>query len=373
MITLTCCIPSSVRSYEIEIEHGLLANGSRLADYLATFRCRCVIITDDKVATLYGEPLKEKLSQKGLETLLFSFPGGEVYKTRRTKELLEDRLFENGLGRDTIIITLGGGIVTDLGGYLAATYCRGVSLVVIPTSFLAMVDASLGGKTGVNIPSAKNMVGCIYQPRKVFIDPSTLKTLPPHEIRNGFVEMIKHGLIADLSFFDFLEAHADRLIALEEEILEQAILQSCLIKKEIVESDENEKGKRHLLNAGHTIGHALETLTDYTLSHGEAVAVGLIVESRIAVLMGHLDLSSFQRIQDILVKYGVSLEIPFDLSMDALLGAMSLDKKSLNGQPRFVIINGIGSALAFDGAYCTFVETKVIKAAWEELGMKGGE
>lgn len=368
MIKLTCCIPSFSPPYEIEIEHGLLADGSRLANYLSTFGCRCVIITDDKVATLYGEPLKEKLSQKGLEMLLFSFPGGEAYKTRRTKELLEDRLFEKGLGRDTVIIALGGGIVTDLGGYLAATYCRGVPLVLIPTSFLGMVDASLGGKTGINIPSAKNMVGCIYQPRKVFIDPAVLKTLPTHEIRNGFVEMIKHGLVTDHSFFDFLETNVDKLIALEEEILEQAILQSCLIKKEIVESDEKENGRRRLLNFGHTIGHALETLTDYTLSHGEAVAVGLMVESRLAVLMGQLDLPSFQRIRDILVKYKLPLQIPFDLSMDAILGAMSLDKKSLHGQPRFVIINGVGSALTFDGAYCTSVDPNMIKAAWEWVG-----
>lgn len=364
MAKLTCSIPPSSSSYEIEISSGLLAHGSHLADYIATLGSRCVIITDDKVATLYGEPLKETLSQKGLNTFLFSFPGGEVYKTRRTKELLEDRLFEQGLGRDTVIIALGGGIATDLGGFLAATYCRGVPLVMIPTSLLGMVDASLGGKTGVNIPTAKNMVGCIYQPKKVFIDPTTLKTLPPHEIRNGFVEMIKHGLIADGAFFNYLETHADDLLALKETVIEQAIHQSCLIKKEIVESDEKENGKRRLLNCGHTIGHALETLSDYALSHGEAVAMGIVVESRLANIMGHLDLASLNRIQAILVKYGFSLYPSFDVSLEAILGAMALDKKSLQGQPRFVILNAIGSALPYDGAYCTYVDREILKQAW---------
>ena len=165
---------------------------------------------------------------------------------------MENQLFEKGLGRDTCVIALGGGVVTDMAGYVAATYCRGIPLVMIPTSLLGMVDASIGGKTGVNVSYGKNMLGCIYQPKKVFIDLFTLKTLPKKELTNGVVEMIKHGLIADDNLFEYLEKHSDQLLALDFSFLEKAIFESCRIKKEIVEQDEKENGKRHLLNFGHT-------------------------------------------------------------------------------------------------------------------------
>jgi 3-dehydroquinate synthase len=360
MIKLTCKILRESEDYEIEIQSGLL---HRQAHYLSSLASRFAIITDDRISPLYGEELVKSLSSSGLEAYLFSFPNGEQYKTRATKERLENQLFDKGFGRDTCVIALGGGIVTDLAGYLAATYCRGVPLVMIPTSLLGMVDASIGGKTGVNVPHGKNLLGCIYQPKKVCIDPSTLKSLPLCELTNGVVEMIKHGLIADRQFFEFLEENSSQLLALDSAILEKAIFVSCRIKKEIVEQDEKENGKRHLLNFGHTIGHALENLTHYSLSHGEAVAIGLLVESYLSVLLGVLNPKSLERIQQILLKYSLPLRLPTRFPIQTILDALKLDKKSLKGRPRFVVIDEIGSSLPYNSIYCTPVEESLIRKA----------
>lgn len=336
-------------SYDIEIKSGLL---SELPTYLASFKERIAIITDENVAKLYTLP----------GDYLFTFPHGEQNKTRETKQRLEDQLLEKGLGRDTCIIALGGGVVTDLAGFIAATYCRGVPLVMIPTTLLGMVDASIGGKTGVNVPQGKNLIGCIYQPKKVCIDPATLKSLPLNELSNGVVEMIKHGLIADAQIFAYLENHAKQLLALDPAVLEQAIFDSCRIKKEIVEEDEREKGKRHLLNFGHTVGHALERLTNYALPHGEAVAIGLLAESHMAVQLGYLAESDLERIRRVLQAYAVPLKMP-KVAPEALLKAMASDKKALKAKPRFVLIEAIGSPMPFGGNYCTEVEEGVIKKA----------
>lgn len=357
---LMCKIPNSSYQYEIEIGSELL---NFQTQYLSSLASRFAIITDDKIASLYGEQLQGCLSSSGLEVYLFSFPNGEQYKTRGTKELLENQLFEKGLGRDTCVIALGGGVVTDIAGYLAATYCRGIPLVMIPTSLLGMVDASIGGKTGVNVPYGKNMLGCIYQPKKVVIDLSTLKSLPRKELANGVVETIKHGLIADSKLFENLEKHSDQILTLGTTVLEKVIFDSCRIKKEIVEQDEKETGKRRLLNFGHTIGHALERLTQYSLSHGEAVAIGLLVESYFSVKLGILDQTSFDRIKKILLQYGLPLKLSSRFPIQTILDAMALDKKSLKGQPRFVMIDAIGSSLAYDSSYCTHVEDSLIKNA----------
>lgn len=359
--TLICTIPHSSTACSIEIDNGLLNSHQRLIEHLSPLGSKFTIITDHNIASLYGSTLQASLSASNIHSDLFSFPSGEAYKTRETKEWLENQLFEKGLGRDTCVIALGGGVVTDVAGYLAATYCRGVPLVMIPTSLLGMVDASIGGKTGVNVPYGKNMLGCIYQPKKVLIDPSTLKSLPLKEFKNGVVEMIKHGLIADDIFFEYLEEHSDQLLAQNSSILDKTIFESCRIKKEIVEQDEKEKGKRHLLNFGHTVGHALEILTHYSLSHGEAVAIGLLVESHIAVQLGRLSPISFDRIQKILMKYALPLQLPFKLPIQAILDAMILDKKSLNGKPRFVMIKEIGSPLLHNSQYCFNVDEALLK------------
>lgn len=236
---------------------------------------------------------------------------------------------------------------------------------MIPTSLLAMVDASIGGKTGVNVAHGKNLIGSIYQPKKVVIDPLILKSLPKKEISHGFVEMIKHALIADASFFEYLESNASALLTLDLTAMKEVIFTSCRIKKEIVEQDEKESGKRRLLNFGHTLGHALEKLTEYSLSHGEAVAIGILTESYLSVELGALPHSCLSRIKNILLQYGLPLRLPQLFSEEALLNAMTLDKKSLQGHPRFVILDNLGSSLSFKGAYCTHVSASLLKQTLE--------
>lgn len=374
---LHCTLPSSSVSYEIEVQNGLFTESScekaLFVEYIASLAPRCALVTDENVASLYGEALQKTVCSNGLECFLFSFPQGERFKTRATKELLEDQMAEKRLGRDTVLIALGGGVVTDLGGYIAATYCRGLPLVMIPTSLVGMVDASIGGKTGVNIPSGKNRVGCIYQPKKVFIDPFFLHTLGQKERADGFAEMIKHALVADKSYFCFLEQHAGHRHDLH--ILERAIFESCRIKKEIVERDEHDMGIRTLLNFGHTIGHSLEQSTSYTMSHGEAVALGLLVESFISHSVGYLRASSLERIQKCILSYVSSFTLPKNISLQSLLENMHNDKKARQGKTRFVLLRDIGDPLSFHGEYCTAVDDALLVNAldWMKYDLCGCE
>ena len=359
---MTCEIAKESEDYVIEFGNGIL---NKQASYLTGIASKFALITDNNVKELYGNALAESLQALGLNVELFSFPSGELYKTRDTKESLEDQLLEKEFGRDSCVIALGGGIVMDMAGFIAATYCRGIPLVMMPTSLLAMVDACIGGKTGVNVPTGKNLIGAIYQPKKVIIDTSVLHTLPKKEFSNGIVEMIKHGLIADSALFDYLQEHYLQILELNLPLIEKAIVDSCQIKKHIVEQDEKEKGLRRLLNFGHTVGHALERLTHYHLSHGEAVAVGLLVESYISYELGFLDHEVVNRIKKVLVHYLLPLQFSYRFSSEAIIAAMRSDKKSLKGTPRFALIQAIGKPLAFEGYYCTPVDESIIKKAIE--------
>lgn len=333
------------------IFEGILKNPNA---YLEPYGPTFAIITDHHVAELYGYSLQKALSNSHL----FVFPAGESSKTRATKEKIEDQFLDKKLGRDTCVIALGGGVATDLGGFLASTYCRGVPLVMIPTSLLGMVDACIGGKNGVNAGHAKNRIGTVYQPKQVLIDLDTLKTLPLNELKNGVVEMIKHGLILDSAYFEFLEMHLEEIFALNPDYLQHAVRESCRIKLSVVHEDPNEKGKRRILNFGHTIGHALEAASGYDLSHGEAVAAGIIVESRLAMKLGHLEECALQRIERLITRVFPSFQLPEDV-MDFLI----LDKKTKSGQPRFVMIDGIGSSMAFDSEYCRPIDQTLVKEA----------
>lgn len=361
-VKLICSFPSHVVESNVEVHQEIFCHETVWRS-LGFYGSRFVVVLDDTLADYYLEQLKSSFLQVGLESLFLTFPSGECFKTRETKSQLEDQMLKHGCGRDTCLIAVGGGVTLDLGGYIASTYCRGIPFVSIPTSLLAMVDASIGGKNGVNTPYGKNMVGGIYQPKKVVIDPWFLKTLPVNELRNGFVEMIKHGLIADSAHFEDLENFADKLLALDSQFLSKVILDSCKIKKSIVEEDEKEIGLRRALNFGHTVGHALEVLTDYSLSHGEAVAIGMLVEAYVAVELDFFDKRSFDRLRRLLCRYGLPLKLPQKYSLEQLMQAMVLDKKSLNRQPRFVLPNAIGNVCSFDMHYCTFVEQEILTQA----------
>lgn len=358
--TLAYTVPATVHSCAIEIQHGMLQSPEKYIPFLASQSTRFAIIADDNNAALYGRPLAQALTDNGLEAFVFSFPAGEHSKSRHTKELLEDQMFAKRLGRDTCLIALGGGVTTDLGGFIAATYCRGIPLIMIPTSLLCMVDACMGGKVGINVSYGKNLIGAIHHPEKILIDPATLKTQPLQTLRCGIVEMIKHGLIADQSYFASLDKHCADLLALDANIVEKAIYESCRIKTALVQQDTQEQGARFLLNFGHTVGHALEHLTDYTMTHGEAVAIGLLVESHMAVQLGHLQVGALASIKLLLVKYGLPLQLPSFISPQAIMDAMTLDKKSLMGEPRFVLIKDIGRPLILEGQYCFPVAKPIV-------------
>lgn len=351
---------SLAKAPRLEICTGLLSNIEGFIEHLRAFGPRIAVIADDVIAGLYGKHLEEKLSESGFEVLLLTFPSGEEHKIRSTKERLEDSLLERGFGRDTSLIAIGGGVSTDLAGYIAATYCRGIPLIMIPTSLLGMVDACIGGKTGVNVPAGKNMIGAIYHPEKILIDPTFLQSLPLRELKNGIVEMIKHGLIADENHFDFLEKHSRELLALKAPYLEKAIWESILIKKAIAEKDEREVGPRFLLNFGHTVGHALEVVTAFKMPHGEAVAIGIVAESHLSLQLGHLSKNSYERIHEIFASYEIPLEILALSPADVYL-AMKLDKKAVENRPRFALLKGIGRPYVEGDDYCIHVDERLVR------------
>lgn len=308
-----------------------------------------VIITDDTVKQLYIDLLPSSIP-------LLSIPAGEKSKNREIKADLEDQLLERKCGRDTTIVAFGGGVVLDLAGFVAATYCRGVPWIAVPTTLLAMIDASIGGKTAVNTSHGKNLIGAIHPPQEIWVDPSFLESLPEKELRNGLAELLKYACIASMKLFEKVE---------QGFCTEEMIETCCRIKEKIVEEDLKEGGKRRLLNFGHTIGHALELLFNYELAHGEAVAFGIFIESYLSARMGLLSFTSFERIEKAIKILGFSLELPREIPFDELYEALLLDKKSLAGLPRFVLLDEIGRPATFSEEYCTFVEIELLKECWK--------
>lgn len=340
---------------QILIESGILKNLKKLKEKLQ-LQGPAVIISDDHVAKLYGKPLKDALN-----CLHLTFEAGESQKNRQTKEMLEDKMLGKGLGSDTTLIALGGGVTTDLAGFIAATYCRGIAFISIPTTLLAMTDASIGGKTGVNCAYGKNMIGAFYEPKKIIIDPEMLSTLSFNELKFGLVEVIKHAIIFDQELFKYLETHSKEILAKDTQALEYVIFKSCQIKLKIVESSKKTKGIRNLLNFGHTVGHALESLSNYALSHGEAVAMGIRMESQMAVLLGILDTPSFNQIKNLFTLYDIKTTIDHQFSIEKILEKMVLDKKSVDGKPRFVMIEKIGKCFIKDHQFCMSAPESVIR------------
>jgi 3-dehydroquinate synthase len=345
------------KQYHIFIDENLLQS-TLLVDHCSKLSKSLVIIADRYVAEIYGKSLQEKLNAE-----LFVFDAVEKNKTRETKQQLEDELLRRQYGRDTCLIALGGGVVSDIVGYIAATYCRGVPVVYVPTTLLAMVDASIGGKTGVNTAFGKNTVGIINQPQAVFIDTYTLHTLSEREWRNGMAEVIKHSLITDAIFFDYLRNATNSFKQRDKHVLNKIISTSCEIKTNIVEQDVEELGIRQILNFGHTIGHAIEVLEEYQIGHGEAVAIGLVVESYLSVLCGFLKPGALVSIIAILRDYHMSLHTIAFEDKAKFLEVLQQDKKTLNKIIQFVLLDDIGMPHQEHGHYSFPVEFCLLERA----------
>lgn len=336
-------------SYHIIIDKGALNQiGHLLSETISP--CKTVIVTDKTVGPLYGNAVSDNLSECDFDVKLVSIEPGEDQKTLSRAEELYEVLFGHKMDRKSLIIAIGGGVVGDLTGFVASTFMRGIPFVQIPTTLLAQVDSSIGGKVAVNHPLGKNMIGSFYQPKAVFIDTDTLGTLPKAEIIAGMAEVIKYGMIKDPDFFEFIEEHLFEIVELDSDVLEKIIYNSCKIKAQVVELDEKEEGLRAILNYGHTIGHALEALTSYKkYRHGEAVAMGMIYASKIAMKMGLIDNTVLERQESLLTRLGLKL-MDNEIKPDDIVKILYQDKKAIGGKSRFVLPTGIGSVTITDKA-----------------------
>ncbi len=331
------------RSYPIHIGKGLLAHAELIQMHVP--RGRVAIVTNTTVAPLYLEKLKRALQNVAISSVNVILPDGEEYKNSETLNLIYDALLKNRCERTTPLIALGGGVIGDMTGYAAATYLRGVPFIQIPTTLLAQVDSSVGGKTGINHPLGKNMIGAFYQPRVVLADTDTLDTLPDNELAAGIAEVIKYGLIRDLPFLEWLEKNMNKLLSRDTEALQYAIARSCQNKAEVVAADERESGERALLNLGHTFGHAIESGMGYgNWLHGEGVAAGTIMASDLSQRMGWISAQDVNRIRMLFERAKLPVVAP-DLGPDKYLELMGLDKKVEGGKMRFVLLKKIGHAV----------------------------
>src|SRR6185436_6400201 len=330
------------RSYPIHIGAGLLDDAALYAPHFASRRA--AIVTNAVVAPLYLQRVARALAQAGVAATQIVVEDGEQAKDWRTLERVFDALLAARCGRDTVIVALGGGVVGDLAGFAAAVYQRGVPFVQVPTTLLAQVDSAVGGKTAVNHPLGKNMVGAFYQPIAVVADTDTLATLPKRELAAGIAEVVKYGVIQDVAFFDWLEGNMDRLLAGEAEALTYAIERSCAIKADIVARDERETGDRALLNYGHTFGHAIENALGYgEWLHGEAVAAGMVLAAQLSQRLGLIGAAEVERIAGLLARAGLPVAAP-DLGVERYLELMGHDKKVQGGRMRFILAKRLGEA-----------------------------
>lgn len=350
-------------SYQINIGISLFG---KIREFISTnfSKHRLVIITDENVNKFHGLQLKKHLVD--FTPIYFQFEPGERSKSRRQKELIEDFLLENHCNRDTLIIAFGGGVVGDMAGYVASTFNRGIPFIQIPTTILSMVDSSVGGKTGINTKHGKNLIGSFWPPKAVFCDLEVLETLPDVEFLNGMVEVIKAALIMDIELVQYLENNNKDIIKRKTVSLQHVIKESLKIKKMVVENDPFESGKRQILNFGHTIGHALEILSDFKIKHGFAVGLGMIVESWLAKLDKSLSLIELKRIVSLLELYKLPVRIDKKYRTNDILKIIKMDKKSKNQVPRFVLLKGIGEVKSQENTFSFSFSEKFIEQAVKE-------
>lgn len=350
-------------SYEIEIgfdladklladlKNGLVGNITKFA-----------LITDNIVRRLYADAILSKLQDAGYHADIFSFEAGEKQKTRQTKACIEDAMLEKGYRRDCCILAIGGGVVTDLAGFLAGTFGRGVPFINYSTTLLSAADASVGGKTAVDTPLATNLIGLFNQPQKVYIDIAAWKTLPLRQLRSGLAETIKHACLDSRTFFDYLKEHMDDILSNHQTVCEHISNENCRIKYQVVMKDERESGLREILNLGHTVGRAIETVSNYELLHGEALSIGLVAEAKLANRLGYLSEEEEQEVISLLEKAQLPVSIPAYIDREALVKKLYTDKKVKNGQLRFVIQNGIGGVVEFEpNVYATPVSEETAR------------
>lgn len=312
---------------------------------------KVLLVSNPEIFQHYGEQVVESLTLAGFDVKSCTLPAGESYKTLKTLQIIYDAALEHRLERSSTLVALGGGVVGDMTGFAAATWLRGIQVVQVPTSLLAMVDAAIGGKTGVNHPQGKNLIGAFHQPKLVAIDPTVLQTLPPRELRAGMAEVIKYGVIWDRELFSQLEQsqHLDQMAAIDPILLHSLLERSCQAKADVVSQDEQEAGLRAILNYGHTIGHAVESLTGYTtVLHGEAVAIGMIAASRIAVELGLWTTECDRRQLALIEKAGLPTQLPLGLDIDQIIDTLQTDKKVKAGIVRFILPTDIGKVTITD-------------------------
>lgn len=364
-------------SYDILIGRDLWeALRADLVCWDAQQKRKIAILTDSNVYALYGAQFESSIRKALPDTpvSMFSFPAGEKSKIRETKAAIEDAMIAKGYRKDTLIVAIGGGVVTDLAGFIAGTFARGVPFVNYATTLLAAADASIGGKTAVDTAAATNLIGLIYQPRKVYIDIQTWETLPQRELSGGLAETIKHACMADRDFFAYLEENIEKVFALDAEACTHIAEKNCEIKYHVVMIDETERGMREILNLGHTVGRAIETVSNYTLSHGEAVSIGLMAQAHLGRRLGYCSEADIARMEALLTKAGLPVSIPDGIDREALVQKLYTDKKVRNGQLRFVLQNGIGDMVRFsagkiaaDAVYSTPVPEELAREMIVEM------
>jgi 3-dehydroquinate synthase len=343
-----------------------------LIKYIKNFKAnKFAIITDSKVKKLHATKFYKKLKSKGVNCEIFSFKEGEKSKNRKVKASIEDEMFKKKFGRDSCVIAFGGGVVGDLAGFIAATYMRGIPVIQVPTTTISVVDSSYGGKTAIDIPAGKNLIGSFHQPQAVFVDLKYLETLDDRNYFSGLVETVKHGLINDKKLFDDFYKNMDKIIDRKNKkynpLMNNILFRSIKVKQKVVSKDEKENNLRQILNYGHTIGHAVEKLSNFKLLHGEAISIGIVCEGYIAYMIGISDEKTFIKQIEILKMLGLAVKIPKNISTNNIIDIMKVDKKARNAKPKFSLIKRVGKYAKFENnEVVTKIDTKILKKYIDE-------
>jgi 3-dehydroquinate synthase len=355
---------SKATVYPILIQSGLLNEPEKWLWKMKSDISSIVIITDNSVKKHYAHTLLRSLEKLKIKTLLLSFPAGEKSKNQKTKQYLEEKMLRHACDRNTMILALGGGVVGDIAGFTAATYMRGISYIQIPTTLLAMVDSSVGGKTAIDTQYGKNLIGAFWQPQAVIADIQCLNTLSRKQLINGLIEAIKIFITNDAESFYYTQRNLQKILNKDENVLKKIINRAVEIKASIVEKDEKEKsGERMICNFGHTIGHAIEMLSDYKILHGFAVGLGILVEAKISQLRGLLDEEQYNQIQSLLSELGVTMDQLKKFDINQILKATILDKKSKSGKAQYVLVEGIGRVHVKQNKFAHPVTDRIVRQA----------